>query len=170
MIVYRDEYGGFYVHVSIRHPATKRPKSRSRYRNDKNEPILTEAEARRIEKDIRREIQETFTLETTGIMPYRELLSRFYESLRERDLANATIENYRLCLDAHTLQLWGHRPIDSIRAEEIRQLIKVKLGDRSRSHQKSVLKFVRGCSLMQWTADFYREVPFRSCSLGSVAS
>ena len=36
------------------------------------------------------------------------------------------------------------RTIESIRTEEIRELIKVKLGDKSPSHQKSILKYIRG--------------------------
>lgn len=77
-------------------------------------------------------------------MQYKELLIRFYSSLKDRDLAEATMENYKLCLDAHTLPIWGTRPIDQILPEEIRNLIKVKLADKSKSHQKNILKFLRG--------------------------
>lgn len=77
-------------------------------------------------------------------MLYRELLPRYYQSLKDRDLALATIENHSLCLNSHTIKLWGHRTIDSILPDEVRQLIKVKLADRSKSHQKNMLKYLRG--------------------------
>jgi integrase len=81
--------------------------------------------------------------QTTGSTLYRQLLPRFYQSLVDRDLTAKTVENYTLCIEAHTLKLWGHRPIDSITVDEIRKLIKVTLADRSPSHQKSMLKIVR---------------------------
>ena len=110
--------------------------------------VRTDYEAKRAKAELERQLYSRFEAETLklkdGKMPYRELLERFYQSLKDRDLSPATIENYQLCLNAHTLKLWGNRPIDTILPDEIRSLVKVKLGDRSKTHQKSMAKFLRG--------------------------
>lgn len=144
-IKFIEESQSWEVSRSERHPITRQPRTLRRKCNDLGQPIKSKAEAQRVYNEMAVEIRLAFQEQIpSGAVPYRELLQKFYQSLIDRDLSNATIENYRLCLDAHTGKLWGHRPIDSIKTDEIRQLIKVKLSDRSRSHQKSMLKFVRG--------------------------
>lgn len=129
------------VSVCERHPIMRTP-----IRLQKT--VATEYEAARAKTELKRQMHLRFENEMLqlkgGKMSYRDLLQRFYESLKDRDLAQATIENYKLCLDAHTLRLWGHRPIDAILPDEVRTLIKVKLADKSKSHQKNMLKYLRG--------------------------
>jgi integrase len=123
---------------SKRHPITRVPKSLKRIN------LSSRAEAQRVFTELVIEVERKLQHQATGAMLYRELLEKFYRSLEERDLTVKTIENYKFCLDAHTLKLWGHRRIDSILHDEVRKLIKVTLGTKSISHQQSVLKFVRG--------------------------
>lgn len=59
-------------------------------------------------------------------------------------MTTKTVENYYLCLKAHTFEAWGNRCVDTITTEEIRTLIKSRVGDKAASHQKNVLKFIRG--------------------------
>ncbi|MBK9039459.1 MAG: site-specific integrase [Bdellovibrionales bacterium] len=47
-------------------------------------------------------------------------------------------------MNAHTLKLWGRKPIDTVRTDEIRLLIRETLKNRSPHQQKNVLKFIRG--------------------------
>lgn len=124
-----------------RHPVTRVPVKMEM-------TVTSEYEAARARTELKRKLHQRFETEMLklrgGKMSYRELLSRFQTSLKDRDLSQATIDNYMLCLNAHTLKLWGHRPIDEILPDEIRNLIRIKLADRSKSHQKSMLKFLRG--------------------------
>jgi integrase len=59
-------------------------------------------------------------------------------------LAEHTVHDYSTCLKAHTLDAWGNRSIDEISTQNIRELIEEKVGHRSPSHQKNMLKFIRG--------------------------
>ncbi len=120
-----------------RHPLTRVPKSARR------KGLKSKAEAQRVYNEIVVQVEQMLN-KPRGALLYRELLPDFYRSLFERDLTTKTIENFRLCLDAHTLKPWGNRPVDSIMPDEIRRLIKVGLADRSLSHQQSMLKFIRG--------------------------
>lgn len=121
-----------------RHPVTNRPKSLAR------RGLKSKAEAKRVEAELIFQINKSFEAPPPGTILYRDLLKRFYESLRQRDISRATVENYELCLNAHTLSLWGGRPIDAITTEDIRYLIREKLSHRSPHQQKNVLKFIRG--------------------------
>ncbi|OQW47945.1 MAG: hypothetical protein A4S09_14200 [Proteobacteria bacterium SG_bin7] len=121
---------------SKRHPRTRVPYSLRR------KGIKTEAEAKRIEKQLLWQLMESFATKAEG-MKFKSLLPKFYENMRTRGLSETTIETYQLCLDAHSLPIWGEKRIDSITTQEIVDLIKVKLAHRSPSHQKSMLKFIR---------------------------
>src|SRR5690606_32961196 len=60
-------------------------------------------------------------------------------------LANVCpISSQKIRRRTHTFDAWGNRPVDSITTEEIRALIKSRVGDKAPSHQKNVLKFIRG--------------------------
>jgi integrase len=136
-IKFDEETQTWEVSYSKRHPITRLPVTLRRIK------IKSKAGANREYNDIVAAVNEKLKASFSATMRYRDILPRFYQSLTDRDLTPKTVENYKLCLEAHTLKLWGGRPIDSITTEEVRQLIKVKLADRSPSHQKSMLKFVR---------------------------
>lgn len=142
-IKFREDIQGYEVSCSKRHPITRQPRTLCRIRNDKGEPIVTKAEAQRIHNQLVLQMEASFEEKTGGKMQLRELRQEYYQSLRERDLSASTIENYEVCLNAHTKR-WDNREIESIRTEEIRHLIKVVLGERSVTHQKSMLKFLKG--------------------------
>jgi integrase len=80
---------------------------------------------------------------------WRETVSRFAQS--NPDLQPKTIQNYLLCIEAHTFGPWADRGVDTISTEEIRQLVR-GLRDKSASHQKNILKFIR------WTLQYAVEV------------
>lgn len=143
-IKFNDESKAYEVSYAKRHPLTRQPKSLSRTRNNEGELIHTKAEAMRIYNDLVLQLEKSFEIPEEGKLLYRDLLDRFYQDLEDRDLAKATVENYRLCLDAHTRNLWGHRELESIQPKEVKSLIKEALSHRSKSHQKSMLKFLRG--------------------------
>ena len=144
-IKYNELTKSYEVSYHQRHPITKVPVGRKRIRDDKGQHITTKAEANRIFAQLVVEIKNSFVPpDLNGSMSYKDLVSKFIQSLRERDLTNHTIDNYELCLNAHTIPIWGTRPIEKITTDEIRHLIKVTLAGKSPSHQKSMLKFIRG--------------------------
>lgn len=133
--------GKYVVSVYQRHPTTRAPVRMQKICDTEHEAVRAKAE---LNRKLRKRFEEELLVLKGGKMLYKELLQRFYKSLQDRDLAVATIENYQLCLNAHTLKIWGNKPIDEILTDEIRTLIKVTLGDKSRTHQKSMRKYING--------------------------
>lgn len=79
-----------------------------------------------------------------GGFSWKKVIELYFVHLENEPISKKTIDNYRLCLEAHTLAEWGTRPIASISAIEIKNLINVKLVNRSESHRKNLLKYIRG--------------------------
>jgi integrase len=138
MIRLDEKTKSYEVSFSKRHPITRRSKSLRR------KGIKTKAEAERVYRELVYIVSKSFEDSKPSKKKYKEVLRLFGINLNTRELAPATIENYMLCLNAHTLEKWGNRDIGSFLPQEIKDLIRVDLADRSFSHQKSVLKFIRG--------------------------
>ena len=124
------------VTYSKRHPETRKPYSLMR------KGIKTQAEARRIEKDLVLKMDEKFRKAT--VPSWREVVKSYISDLNQRDISRKTVDTYKLCLEAHTFEVWGNKLVDEITSLEIRELIRVKASDRSPSHQKNILKYIRG--------------------------
>jgi integrase len=133
--------GTYEVSFCARHPISRVPKSLKRTRNDKGQLITSSAEAKRIYNQLVKEVNEKLKESVTPV--WRVMVARFVESSLQRGLMTKTVENYRLGLEAHTFDVWGHRKVDSIQTEEIRRLILDRLSHRSPNQQKNVLKFIR---------------------------
>lgn len=120
-----------------RHPATRVP-----HRAGKK-GLKTQAEARRAERELVILIEERFRAK---IIPTWSVFVERYksEATQQGILCLKSVQDYYACLKAHTFETWQHRLIDTITTQEIRDLIKSKVGHRSPSHQKSVLKMIRG--------------------------
>lgn len=127
----------FEVSYIKRHPITRQPRGLKRI------GIKTKTEAQRVYNDLVVKVNSKLEAPPPGTILYKDLLTKFFQSLLERDLAVMTVENYKLCLNVHTAKIWGQRPIETIQTEEIRHLIKVTLSKRTPSSQKSMLKYVR---------------------------
>jgi integrase len=122
------------VTFSKRHPTTRKPISIQR------KGIKTQAEARRVERDLVLEMDKK--LKKVTVPCWKEVVLNYIESLANSDVSKKTVETYKLCLEAHTFPVWGDRLIDEITGLEIRELINQK-SDRSPSHQKNILKYLR---------------------------
>jgi integrase len=128
--------GTYEVSYSKRHPKTRKSVQRRR-RGFKN---MSEAK-----KDYARQILEVEDQIRRTILPsWEKLVYLFREGMIERGLMFKTTETYFLCLRAHTFEDWSGRLIDTITTVEVRELIKRRVGHRSPSHQKNLLKFIRG--------------------------
>ena len=119
-----------------RHPITKQPVRAARI------GVKTKAEASRIYSEL--VVQVESKLREKAVPRWGKLLDEFKKHSLEKGMTIKTVENYDVCLRAHTLDAWENRHVDSITTEEIRSLIKARVGERAPSHQKNVLKFIRG--------------------------
>ncbi len=124
------------VSYSKRHPITRQPK------NLRRKGIKSKAEANRVYAELI--IQVDKKLNESVIPSWESLVKDYIRSLSERDVSKKTVDSYWLSLRAHTFKDWGSLLVDSITALAIRTLIKEKVGHRSASHQKNVLKYIRG--------------------------
>jgi len=124
----------FIVRYSKRHPITRKVVGLAR------KGIRTKAEANKVYRQLVIEVEDKQRRVMTPT--WKEMVIRFVGVSREREMSEKTIENYRLCLEAHTSD-WNDRLVDSITSQEIRDLIRHRVGHRSQSHQKNVLKFIR---------------------------
>lgn len=119
---------------SKRHPVTRKPISILR------KGFKSKAEALRAEKELVLEMD--LKLKKVTVPTWKVVVQKYIESLANSDVSKKTVETYKLCLEAHTFPIWGERLIDEITGLEIRELINQK-ADRSPSHQKNILKYIR---------------------------
>lgn len=144
-IKFNENTKSYEVSFSKRHPVSRVPASAKRTMTDEGKLISTKAEAQRIYNQLVIQVENKLKLNVLdNTMTYNSLLAKFYESLIDRDLMNATIENYKISLGAHTQKRWGHKAIDQIKPDDIRTLIKVDLESHSKTTQKTILKYIRG--------------------------
>ena len=120
----------------MRHPETRKPVTKAR------EGLKTKNEALKMEKQLMilldRELRE-------AIEPkWGKFLYCYLEELDRRDISKKTTENIKLCLEAHTLKIWGEKLISEILPNEVRELVRSK-DKLSESHLKNILKYIRGC-------------------------
>ena len=127
--------GKWEVSVSKRHPKTRQPKSKRRI------GIETEAKAKRVERDLYLELEDE--LKRQIIPTWKKCVQEFIKEFSVRDISMKTVDNYRLCLEGHTFELWGERLVTSINEQEIRAFINSLGGKVSPSHQKNLLKYIK---------------------------
>lgn len=130
------------VWYSKRNPKTGQAVTLRRHVNTK---AAIAREERKLIADVERKI-----LEKT-VPSWNEIFRLYLEDCRNRGLAESTVYNIDKCLTASTIRRWGARPITMITTQEIRELIQYEYADRSQSHQKSLLKFIR--QAMQYAMD-----------------
>lgn len=134
MAIKLEENGTYTVLHSRRHPETGIPTT-IRWKG-----IKTKVEANRAMKQAIIEMEEKFRKKK--IPTWLELIEMHLSASIERGLTAKTVEDYRLCLMAHTDE-WFGRLIDTITTEEIRELMKRRT-QKSITQQKKLIKVVRG--------------------------
>mgnify|MGYP000615823082 CR=1 FL=1 len=128
--------GTWIVWYSKRHPITRVPVQLRR------KGFKSKSEARRAEAKIIIDVEDK--IRKTILPSWSKLVYDFKDHMIEKGLMLKTSNTYFLCLKAHTFEDWSGRLIDTITTNEIRLLINVKVGHKSPSHQKNLLKFIRG--------------------------
>lgn len=93
------------------------------------------------------------------IPTWANLLDQFGSGVSETGLNLNTMENYLLCLRAHTLPRWEGRRVDEITGAEIRGLILERVGHRSVDHQRSMLKFFRAAFHFAFERGYVKQNP-----------
>lgn len=129
------ENEGYRVSYCKRNPKTGVPVSASR------KGLKSMAEAKRVHNELVLQVERKINEAIVPTWPM--VVERFLKACLERDISRKTVENYAVCLKAHTAA-WEKRLVDSITTEEVRALIKERVGDKATSHQKNLLKFIRG--------------------------
>jgi integrase len=137
MIKYNEVKKCWTCSYSARHPITRVPMTRRRT------GIKTKSEARRVYDQIVYDLKSK--LEETVSPLWETLVEEFIIYCEKTDLTNGTISNRRLCLNSHTVGIWGKRKLSDINSGEIRDLVNITLKDRSPSQRKNVLKYIRIC-------------------------
>jgi integrase len=121
---------------------SKRPKGGGPPKGLKRTGITSKRKAKIIYDELVALVHEKLKAE---VLPtWSELYNEYIEINKGVNWSLKTAENYQLCLDAHTRELWGDRLVDSITTGEIRDLININLAGRSESQKKNVLKYIRG--------------------------
>jgi integrase len=132
---YNAETGFWEAFYSKRHPVTRRPHCARRVR------CKSEAEARRTERLLISQVEAK--LHAKSVPKWKELIELYIEDCRFRGLSENTIHSTRVCVLAHTGDAWGARFSDSITRDEIIELHKNAVGDKSQGHQKYMMKCFR---------------------------
>ena len=130
------ETGEWVAFFSKRHPITRMPFARRR----KN--LKSKAEAIRMERELIATVERILNKATS--LPWAESLDQYLNACRANGLHEDTIQDYSYILKAHTTDAWKDKSVNEITTQEIRDLIAEKVGKRSQSHQKNVLKVIRG--------------------------
>ncbi len=121
---------------STRHPITRMPKTLRRTR------LKSLAEAKRMEKQLAIEVHTKLHRDVVPV--WARVVDEYLNNCLNVGFSNSTVENYRYCLQAYTYQIWGTRTVDLITTDEIRQLVLQDAKSKSVSHQRNILKFIRG--------------------------
>jgi len=122
------------VSYSKRHPITRKPIGLKRI------GIKSKQEAKRVYNELVVKVEDGLRKSVTPT--WYEMIDKYLMSSRERGLMNKTLYASDKTLKAHTNE-WSERLIDSITTQEIRDLLHVKLADKSESHKKYVLKCIK---------------------------
>lgn len=121
---------------------SKRPKGGGPPKNLRRTGITSKRQAKLVYDELVTLVNEK--LKEERLPTWSQLYNEYIEINKGVNWTIKTAENYKLCLDAHTFDEWGDKLIDVITTGEIRDLINIKLGERSESQKKNVLKYIRG--------------------------
>lgn len=135
-IKFNEETKTYEVSYYKRHPITRVPLRAARI------GIKSKAEANRVFTELVIQVEQK--LHEKIVPRWATLVEEYRKAMLDQGMTIKTVENCHICLRAHTLDTWGDRFVDSITTEKVRLLMKAKVGERSPSHQKNVLKFIRG--------------------------
>ncbi len=134
-VKYNDTKRIWEAYHSARHPITRQPISLRRQAE-------SEQEAKKIERELIRRVRERLIEEASP--SWRMVVVEFIDDCRARDLTEHSIHDYRTGLEKYTYGPWSNKRIREITTQNIWDLIKRgPVAEKSRGHQKNVLKFIR---------------------------
>ena len=131
-----NKKGTWMVWYSKRHPITGQP-IQLRRRGIKSKAEAQKAEAQLI-IEVENKVQEKV------VPSWSKLVEDYRQHIIEKGFTMKTVSNSYSCLRIHTFEDWGHRLVDTITSQEIREFVRDKTGHWSPSHQKYILSRIRG--------------------------
>lgn len=145
------ESGLWTVFYSKRHPITRQSINLRRM------GIKNQSEARRVLNELVLKVEDR--IRRKSVPTWESLLLEFERTGLDRGLNPRTLENYLVCLRAHTMPDWANRTVEAITGADIRNLILQRLGQRTVDHQRSVLKFFRAVFQLAFEAGYVKQNP-----------
>ncbi len=125
-IKFNDQTKTYDICYYKRHPITRLPVRAAR------SGVKTKAEANRVFTELVIQVEQK--LHEKIVPKWKTLVEEYRQAMLDQGMTTKTVENYCVCLKAHTLDTWGDRFVDSITTEEIRALLKARVGERVFSH------------------------------------
>lgn len=123
------------AYYSKRHPTTKVPKSLKRI------GIKSKVEAQRVFNSLVIQLDNSFK---SQIQPkWKDLLEKYFDSLKTSGLTNTTVYNRETLLRLHTIPHWQDKLVSEIGTQEIHHLLNTRLCKNAESHKKFFLKCIR---------------------------
>jgi integrase len=147
----KEKPGTYVVFYSKRHPTTRQAAGLRR------KGFKSMAEARRALNQMVVDVEDK--IRRSVVFCWSALVEKYREHMLNQNLSAKTVETHWLCLKSHTFEDWGDRLIDTITTQEIRELVQRRVGHRSPSHQKNLLKFIRGAFRFAVECDHIKRNP-----------
>ena len=121
---------------SQRHPITRVSVNLRRIR------LKSEAEARRVEKDLVIRVNQKVTLQTDPAWPL--FLNEYFLFKRDNGWAAKTLADARIMLSAHTGDRWRTTKLSTINRKMVLSLVHESVGNKSAATQQTLVKYLRG--------------------------
>lgn len=136
MAINKSPNGTYKVSYSKRHPVTRVPVSRQR------KGINSRAEAKRIYADLVVLVNDILKKQVIPI--WSVFLDEYIIHIDQlNELTKGTVYKRDKVLKKFTLKDWGHKCIDEITAQDIRDIIYLKMSEASEQHKKFVIKSIK---------------------------
>lgn len=137
MSVYQNpKTGKWEARAHYRHPVTGYPVTRKRSGFD------SENQAKLASKKLLFALMEELAAKKAPLWP-DAVEATIKAKLNDGTWQTPTADNAKVVLAAVTYPAWVGRTVETVTTEEIRLLIKTQIGDKSKSYQQSVLKFIK---------------------------
>lgn len=137
MAVKKSTDGKWMATYSKRHPITRIPITR------RKKGLSSKAEAKRAYDDLVLRVNEIIKGDLN--LKWPAFLDKYFVFCeKSQNYTQKTIYDMEKCLRSATEEKWSNKYVNEIYSEDIREIIKEDLKEKSQSHQKSMLKFIRG--------------------------
>lgn len=139
-IIYVPEKSAYIVRRSKRCPITGKVMTAQKITKVKSKAIGFK-KAKALETQLAIELERR--LSKRKIPTWEKLISDYIEECRNRGLAEITIYNTKVNIEAATISKWGELLVSEITTQQIRDLIQKDYSDSAASTKQAMLKYLR---------------------------